>query len=172
MDTNLKMAGRQLFATLPVSHATNMEELERQININLEQWQEAAEFLLQNDLAALPPGRHEITGNGVYASVQEYDTKDNAPFENHRRYIDIQCIVSGHEEIFISSISDCYDRISEYDAPSDIEFFGSSSDVRKVRICGTSCIILFPGEAHKPCISPDGRKSHIMKIVIKVPYKE
>lgn len=66
-----------------------------QIKKNPEQWRRAVEFLKENDLMKLAEGRHEVTGDGVYANVQTYLTKDTAPFENHRRYIDVQC-VGGH----------------------------------------------------------------------------
>ena len=132
-----------------------MTQLERQIRKNPEQWRRAVEFLKKNDLMKLAEGRHEVTSDGVYANVQTYLTKDTAPFENHRRYIDVQYVVSGEEDIFISDIPDCTGRLSDY-ARADKNNF----------------LILFPGEAHRPCISPDGKQTHVRKIVVKVPFIE
>lgn len=161
-----------LTAALPLSPETDMATLERQIRKNPEQWRRAVEFLRGNDLMKLAEGRHDITEDGVYANVQTYLTKDTAPFENHRRYIDVQCVVSGEEDIFISGIAGCADRQTDYDEAADIEFFGSASEPRKARADKDSFLVLFPGEAHRPCISPDGRRNRIRKIVVKVPFIE
>lgn len=162
----------RLIAALPLSPATDMAALERQIKKNPEQWRRAVEFLKENDLMKLAEGRHEVTDDGVYANVQTYLTKDTAPFENHRRYIDVQCVVSGEEDIFISDIHDCTGRLSDYDGATDIEFFADAAHPREARADKNNFLILFPGEAHRPCISPDGKQTHVRKIVVKVPFIE
>lgn len=99
-------------------------------------------------------------------------TKDTAPFENHRSYIDVQCVVSGEENIFISDIPDCTGRLSDYDGATDIEFFADAAHPCEARADKNNFLILFPGEAHRPCISPDGKQTHVRKIVVKVPFVE
>ena len=162
----------QLLANLPLSPKTDKAKLERQIRKNPEQWKKAVEFLCEKELLKIPEGRHEITEDGVYANVQEYYTKDSAPFENHHKYIDIQCVVSGEEEVFVSDLSECSDRLSDYDDTADIEFFKSSAQADKVRLNPEGYLVLFPGEAHQPCISPEGQRKHIRKIVVKLPFVE
>ena len=63
-------------------------------------------FLQENDFSKMEPGRYEIDGSNVYAMVQQYDTKliENCRWEAHRKYIDIQYIVSGKEKMGYSNI--------------------------------------------------------------------
>jgi len=58
-------------------------------------------FLAATDLAALPPGRHEIDGDRIYVSIDHKDGRgeDGARLEAHRRYIDIQYTIDGNELI-------------------------------------------------------------------------
>ena len=55
----------------------------------------------------LPVGKYEIDGKKVWASVQEYLSKDEAKAEAHRNYIDIQYIVSGKESMLNANIDLC-----------------------------------------------------------------
>ncbi len=46
-----------------------------------------------------PLGRHGIDGDSIYSAIAEYDTKtpEDAVLESHRKYIDIQIVLSGRE---------------------------------------------------------------------------
>lgn len=59
------------------------------------------EFILKQINEDIQDGRYEIKDNDVYAMVQSYrtDALENKKLESHRRYIDIQYIVSGKELI-------------------------------------------------------------------------
>jgi YhcH/YjgK/YiaL family protein len=50
------------------------------------------EFIEKTDLATLPLGKHEIQGDAVFALAMKAPSKttDEARFESHRDYIDIQ----------------------------------------------------------------------------------
>ncbi|MBT1443964.1 YhcH/YjgK/YiaL family protein [Shewanella sp. JM162201] len=59
----------------------------------------ALAFLADTDLSALPKGRHSIDGDNLFAIVNDYDTQPagTEPFETHKRYADVQFVVSGEE---------------------------------------------------------------------------
>jgi YhcH/YjgK/YiaL family protein len=59
----------------------------------------ALRFLQREDLKTLTLGRIELDGDRLFALVQEYQTKrpDETFWETHRKYIDVQYIVSGAE---------------------------------------------------------------------------
>ena len=154
---------------LPISPATDMTILEQQVKINLQQWSAAVAFLSENDLMTLPLGRHEITADGVYAIVQEYETKDEAKYEAHRKYIDIQCVVSGEEYIYVADLSKVSEPVADFDNVKDIQFFSIACNPVKVLADKENYVILFPNDAHMPCMHVDGKTSHIRKIVVKVP---
>ena len=47
-------------------------------------------WLKENDLEILEDRRYEIEGTDNYVSIQTYQTKNDAKYESHRKYIDIQ----------------------------------------------------------------------------------
>ena len=155
---------------LPLSSATDYVILEEQIKKNPDQWKAAIDFLTKSDLMKLSAGRHEITTDGVFANVQEYETKSEAKYECHRKYIDIQCVVSGEEHIYVANISKVSDPTAEYNAKKDIQFFSIASEYTKVLADKDSYVVLFPHEVHKPCMNVDGKQSHIRKVVVKIPF--
>ena len=156
---------------LPLSPAIDMDTLKHQVHVNYEQWCAAEKFLTGNDLMTLELGRHDITSDGVFAIVQEYETKDVANYECHREYIDIQCVVSGAEHIYVADVVDVSDPVAEFDTQKDIQFFSTAAKYTKVLADKDNYVILFPRDAHMPCMNIDGIHSHIRKVVVKVPVK-
>ena len=78
-------------------------------------------WLQENELNKLPDGKYLIDGDNVYASIQTYDTKEDAKYESHREYIDIQYMISGSEKIGVTDLTNCKTCI-EYDLDRDLEF--------------------------------------------------
>ena len=71
-------------------------------NENLKKGFEFIKEFLENPKAV---GKYEIDGDNIYAIVQEYETKAPGKFESHKKYTDIQFLVSGKElTIVIASI--------------------------------------------------------------------
>lgn len=135
---------------------------------NMERWNSAISFLKENDLSALELKRYDIDGDNLYVAVSEYLTKnpEEANFEAHRRYIDIQYVVSGKELIGITPISMKNEIIEPFDAERDIEFFTVTSE-NNLRASPERFFIFFPEDAHRPGLK-DGENSMVRKIVVKV----
>jgi hypothetical protein len=74
---------------------------------NRDRWDKAFAFLRDNDLSSIELKRYDIDGDNVYATVSEYLTKneEDARYEVHRAYIDIQYVVSGKELIGVAPLS-------------------------------------------------------------------
>lgn len=109
----------------------------------------------------------EIDQKSIFAIFQSYETKELelAKMEGHKKYIDIQYIHSGIEQILVSPLS----RIIK-DAPYDEEkdlFFPKVADYSNIRLSSGMGCILYPEDLHAPCISVDA-PSRVEKIVIKV----
>lgn len=160
-----------LIKILPLSPATDKIELENQISKNPVQWEAVANFFKNSDLLALPLGRHEITPCGVFAIVQEYETKTESVFEAHRKYIDIQCVVAGEEYIYVADISKVSEPLADFDEQKDIEFFRYADGFEEVLADKDNFVVLFPKDAHQPCMAVDGKPGKIRKVVVKVPVK-
>ena len=137
-------------------------ELYYSISENLKQ---GFEWILNTDLANLPCGRYEINGEKLYANVQEYETKADANYEAHRKYIDIQCVVKGKELVGVTDISNGK-TVETYDNKKDIEFLSTNKPDEYFELNNGEFIVLFPQNAHKPSISA-GEKTSVKKVVVK-----
>jgi YhcH/YjgK/YiaL family protein len=151
--------------------STNIEQLVAQNKLNGNAWQEAFKFLKENDLTKLPVGRYELTEDGLtYATISEYEAKEPeaARYEAHRKYIDLQYVISGVEGMELLPMSDVTQG-DEYNPQKDIIFF---KDTTKgvLRLADKSVFfIFFPDDVHKPGIRVN-EGSHIKKVVIKIPF--
>lgn len=132
--------------------------------------QTAFDFMQTNDLHTLPIGRYDLE-NGVFAIVQEYLTKAESVYEAHIKYIDLQYVVSGEEYIYVSDINEALECVASYDENKDIIFFQNTQSCTKVKLEKDTFVILFPNDAHKPCMSVCEYPSEVRKIVVKIPVK-
>ncbi len=160
----------QMWDSLPVSSGTDTAQLRRQIMANPAEWEVAAEFLQRQDLMGIPTGRYNLSESGTYANVQEYVTKESFKYEAHRKYIDVQVVLSGKELIKVAPLSEVREPIKPYNPKKDIEFHASAVSSRSLLADPGHWVILFPSDAHAPCISFDA-PSDIRKVVVKIPYK-
>ncbi len=135
---------------------------------NRQRWDKAFNFLKSNDLPGLEIKRYDIDGDNLYAPVSEYMTKneEDAKYEAHQKYIDIQYVVSGKELIGVALISKKKDTIEPYDAVKDIEFLTVSQGENRLAL-PDRFFIFFPEDAHRPGLK-DGDNSPVRKIVVKV----
>jgi biofilm protein TabA len=138
----------------------------KQYHLNKALWDKAFAFLKETDLQALTPGRHAIDGDNVYGLVSEGPTKDydKTAFESHKRYIDLQFVISGEENMGVAPLADVtLDK--PYNERSDIMFYTGEGKIYTVP--QNSFLIFFPSDAHRPNITPGGNKV-VKKIVIKI----
>jgi YhcH/YjgK/YiaL family protein len=135
---------------------------------NIERWEKAFTFIKNTDLSKLTSGRYDIDGDNLYASVMEYTTKndDAANFEAHRKYVDIQYMISGKEIMNIAPLETVTEVLIPYDAVKDIEFM-KVKNIAEYKADSTNFFLFFPGDAHRPGMK-DGDNEAIRKIVIKV----
>ena len=122
-------------------------------------------FLRRVDLDQLPSGRHEIDGERLYAIVSRDQGRgcEQSLLEAHRRYIDIQFVVSGEECIGWLPISDRKRVSSPYNADKDLEFFFDRPATWLVVSPG-NFVVFYPEDAHAPLAA----QGPIHKVVVKV----
>jgi YhcH/YjgK/YiaL family protein len=135
---------------------------------NPERWDRAFHFLSSNDLSKLAPERYHLDGDNLYASVSEYLTKneDDAQYESHRNYIDIQYVIQGKEQIGIAPVSQKEHILEPYNSEKDVELFTVSQGANR-RASPESFFIFFPDDAHRPGLK-DGANERVKKIVVKL----
>ena len=123
---------------------------------------------LRGDLGrTLPAGRYDIDGDEVYAMVQEYETEPegNRQWESHRKYLDVQYVISGREAMLYAPVGSLVERGGYLD---EKDFQGYQDGPGTALRCEEGTFVLFwPQDIHKPCCRLDGSVS-VKKIVVKV----
>ena len=125
----------------------------------------AAFAFLRRDLSSLAAGRHDIAGDELFAIVSHNEGRDRneAKLECHRRYIDIQFILEGIDEMGWKPTRACTQPKGEYSAEKDILFFDDHPETWVATPAGGFCIF-FPEDAHAPLVS----MHPIHKVVLKI----
>lgn len=142
----------------------NIKRAETYYNIS-ENLKLGFEWIKNNDLKNMPDGRYEICGKN-YANLQTYETKDDAPYEAHRDYIDIQYMVIGEELSGVTDYTNCSTK-EEYNKEKDIEFLNINAKEEFYKIKEGEFFIFFPHDAHKPALKIDTNKK-VKKVIVKV----
>jgi YhcH/YjgK/YiaL family protein len=135
---------------------------------NKERWDKAFAFLRDNDLSKLEVKRYDIDGDNLYASVSEYLTKneEDTKFEAHRKYIDIQHVINGAEQMSITPISDKKEELVPYDPGKDVEFL-TVNQTASYEATPEKLFIFFPSDIHRPGVKI-GENKNVRKVVVKV----
>lgn len=125
----------------------------------------AFEFLRRHNLAELPLERFVIDGDRVYATAMKGPGKpqEAAHLEAHRKYIDIQVVLSGTDEMGWKNKGTCKIPHGDYDPQKEVEFFADTPDAW-VAVGPGAFTIFFPEDAHAPMIG----RGELHKIVVKV----
>ena len=122
-------------------------------------------FLTQEGLSATPAGRYEIEGNRLFCIITKAHGKsrEEVRLEAHRKYIDIQYIIEGEDEMGWKPVDSCTSVDQEYNADTDILFYGDAP-WQWTAVRAGSFAIFHPRDAHAPMVG----NGEIHKVVIKV----
>lgn len=124
------------------------------------------DFILSMDKTHLNVGHYEVDEYFFY-NVQEYKPFDKGEscYESHRKYIDIQYLLSGCEKMLVTDINNLT-PCDEYDGMKDVIHYNDNRNQSYTLLQKGSCIVLYPKDAHKP--EKFGTGNTIRKIVGKV----
>lgn len=115
------------------------------------------------------PGHYDLN-NLVYVNVDEYQTKalENCKFEAHKKYIDIQMLIDGEEEIDILPVDGL--KISEeYNESRDVMFFANPAQKPDViQLKPYKFVLIYPEEAHRPQMNSGSESKKVKKAVAKI----
>lgn len=132
-------------------------------------WKTAFEFI-----KTLTPdsetGKRLIQGDALFAGIDCYETKARtaAKLETHRKYVDIQVLLSGCEVIEIFPKKNL--TVSEpYHSERDVEFYEKPTDAHaKVTLVPGQFLVFFPDDAHMPCLTAGTSPEPVKKVVVKI----
>lgn len=117
-------------------------------------------------LDTLPLGRHTIEGDAIYVNVETYVTQEEKKIEAHRRYLDIQMVLSGQENIGWVPLAQTQEHIP-YNAEKDILFVRGTTSL--LQATPGIFFMFFPEDAHQPGLQiqePLTVKKAVFKILL------
>ena len=128
----------------------------------------ALEFLRKPQIGELTSGRHAIDGDDLFVIIEKVEGRgrEQARVEYHRRYIDIQFLVSGDEQIGWISTGDCRTRLQPYDPQRDVGFF-ADSPAAWLTLQPGMLAIFFPEDGHAPLAGSGVAHKAIIKVAIE-----
>jgi len=123
------------------------------------------EYLQNTDFTKLEMGKHEIKNDEVFAILQSYDTKEeiDCKLEAHKKYIDIQYMVSGDEIMGVVPFDN--QEVLEDLPDNDVTFFKGLGE--PILVKEGSFVIFYQTDVHAPGIKVSESKK-IVKVVVKV----
>lgn len=134
-----------------------------------EGFKEAFEFLEKADSVA--DGSYEIVPGLVNVGISTYTNKPLAEcrYESHARMIDIQCVLSGGERIDLTDSAKLEVTEDNYES-GDIAFLKDTDDFVSACLTEGDFAVIYPFEAHKPCIAPHSEGVTVRKAVVKIRF--
>lgn len=124
-------------------------------------------FIHNTDLNKLTVGIHPIFDKQIFVIVEEEQgrSRDEAKLECHRRYIDIQLLLEGIDEMGWKPLATCHLPIADYSEERDIRFFNDAADTWISTPTNAFCIF-FPEDAHAPLVSSGKIRKCVFKIAV------
>jgi YhcH/YjgK/YiaL family protein len=125
----------------------------------------AFEFIRSQNLQSIEVGKFPIDGDNLHASVSLKDgvKKEDAKFEAHKNYIDIQVCPTGSETLGWKPLSKTVSIKTEYNAEKDVTFYNDEPDTFFTLQQGQFAIF-YPEDVHAPMIG----EGPIKKLVVKI----
>lgn len=134
--------------------------------------QDIVDFLADFRKGEMAPGRYDIHGDDLFAAVSRYDTEPDGDrvFENHKKYIDLQIVLDGKEEIQWADTKTLTMVSEEFSKGGDIAFYKGAA-MGYTLLGGEQCVILFEEDAHKPNVLHE-KSENVLKVVFKIRCSE
>lgn len=154
-----------------------IEDLERYIGLGTAM-DTAIRWVLSGAWKGLPAGKTEIDGDRVFALGSTYIPRPEREcrYEAHRRYADIQILESGMEFVGFAFAA-TMEVSTDYSEANDILFLAEGSRVTQadkpvnsvaLPLVPGIALVLFPEDAHMPCVACGENAGAVRKIVVKV----
>lgn len=126
----------------------------------------ALEHIRNTDFTNKKTGRYDIDGENIFVIISDYTTKNitaDSCLEAHRKYIDVQYMVKGAEQVGYAPLLTQV-PVTEYNDEKDFIFF--KGEMSLVNFNTGMFTIFFPDDLHMPGVGKN--PSPVKKVVIKV----
>lgn len=129
----------------------------------------AVNYLKDLAISEADAGRKVVVNENFFYTVQSYVTKSEAEckLESHRKYVDIQIIVTGEELMDLADVSRL--TVQEpYHPEKDVMTWNIPQRMARTTLKPGDCIVLYPENAHRGAIAKGDVSQEVIKIVGKV----
>lgn len=131
---------------------------------------QAIEYLGSTDFSHVANGQYELDGRKMVSIVNRYQTKlsDQAVWESHRKYIDVQFVAGGHERFGHVPLSQAPTVTKPYNDEKDVMFY--EPGVATYDAPAGTFMIFYPEDIHAPGLASGvpPQPSEVVKVVVKV----
>ena len=130
-------------------------------------WREGIDFA--KSLYTQEVGRYTFE-NG-FAMVQVGETKAEAGrhYEVHRKYLDVQIVVEGEEQVYVQDLSNMTGAVP-YDEKTDKELVDGKGALITVK--AGEFYVMYPNDAHMAVLHTGDKPTSYRKIVLKLPVED
>jgi YhcH/YjgK/YiaL family protein len=129
----------------------------------------ALDYLRQTDFSKMADGRHELDGDRLIAILQHYRTRPHSEiiWEAHRRYVDVQYIVAGTEQMGYAGLRPDLPVKQAYDETKDFAFYDAQGALFEVK--SGNFAIFAPQDVHAPGLAAGSppTPAEMFKVVMK-----
>ncbi|WP_299998861.1 YhcH/YjgK/YiaL family protein [uncultured Cedecea sp.] len=134
---------------------------------------QAIRYLKGQDLQNMPAGRYQDSETGWLVQVLDLQTgfeSENYP-EAHRKFIDVQYLISGEEYIGVATDSTLVEIHQPYDATRDIIFYRHAPNETLLLMKPGNFAVFFPQDLHRPNCAVN-EPGPTRKVVVKIPVAD
>ena len=123
-------------------------------------------FTKNKDLKAFDPGSSPVA-QGIKVNINDFTCIDTPKYEGHRKFVDIQIDLTGHEKCFVTNIENGVIEVP-YNEEKDVEWFSATpkATFNEILMDTDTLVILFPEDIHSPTMF-DGCKT-VKKAIFKI----
>lgn len=129
----------------------------------------AMDYLKSTDFSKMVEGRYELDGDRLIAIVQRYETRPHSQviWESHRRYVDVQYLVAGKEQMGYAKLCPTLTVKQPYDNDADAALYDVQGSLFEVT--PGQFAIFAPQDVHAPGLAAGSppQPGEVLKVVMK-----
>jgi biofilm protein TabA len=127
----------------------------------------AFEYLRRTDFSGMEQGRHEVDGERLFVMLgkEPGQGRERRKLEFHQKYIDIQCVMTGSDEIGWRTIETCRDLDQAYDEKREVGFY-KERPTTYFTVGEREFAIFYPQDPHAPLSGSGPMVKAVMKVLI------
>ncbi|MCC9138982.1 YhcH/YjgK/YiaL family protein [Pontibacter silvestris] len=131
-------------------------------------FEKAFRFLQESDLTTLPIGQQAIEGRDLFAIISEGTgvPEKAAKLEVHRKYIDIQYVISGTDHMGWKDLAICSEPNDPYTEERDAAFFPDKTS-NWFDVPAGLFTIFYPDDAHAAMATEESVRKVVLKIAVE-----